>query len=124
MINAFEIRQAWREVFPKSHISGHINYFTGRLQVVGEWSNGIAANDPLRCLICLGNDYVAIEGSILTNPLQPHHYASGAKWRRKTLKNPDYAKVVKAFKEIRAFILAHEAEWHNQYAAIIKEKLS
>jgi hypothetical protein len=126
MIKANEIHKAWQEVFPKSLCYGEPRFIYAYLQRRGEWTSGISANDPLWCRIIIDEDYetVTIEGSIMLNPENPVHYASSAKWRKKTLNNPDYKKVVKAFKDIKSFILTHEANWHNQYAAIIKEKLS
>jgi hypothetical protein len=112
------VKAAWAEVFPKSrcivrNIMGS-TCFTGFLSKDNsEVSNGIIQNDPLSYSgwYAMDNTDVFKEeaASVSIAPPAGSYLAFGsASLRRKSIKQPDHAKLVKRFSELRELIRSNK----------------
>jgi hypothetical protein len=131
MIQA-KIEQAYKNVFPNSHISistgilgSNSLYVKGFLCAKGEWHNGISQNDPLSYSFNIDENgtYEESTCSIIINPSSTYLFADSAKMRRKTIKSVTIEKLEKRFNELKLFILSNETDWHSQYKDVIASKV-
>lgn len=109
-----DIKSAWAEVFPNSNCSARSflgsTCFVGRLaKDSSECANKIIENDPLNYSgwyrMDPGDVYKELRADLFVAPPVGSNLVYGrAKLRNKSIKQPDRAKLVKRFLELREFI--------------------
>ena len=118
-----DIKSAWAEVFPNSHCSAR-NFlgstcFVGRLaKDYSECANRIIENDPLNYAgwyrLDDGDVYKEDRADLFVKPPVGANLVYGrAKLRNKSIKQPDRAKLVKRFLELREFIRSEKDNMIN-----------
>jgi trehalose/maltose hydrolase-like predicted phosphorylase len=125
------IKQAFLNVFPNSHISvsagilgSEAFYVSARLFKPDEWANGIAQNDPLTYHFNIDNNVYTETGlNLKVKPTKSYLYCDSAKLRKKTIKDCNGEKLEKRFKEVKEFIKSNLPDVFDNERDLIKSKL-
>ena len=116
-MNDSDIKNAYHEVFPLSHISitqsvlgGSAQYIKCYIQNNTDWANAISHNDPLNYMFSIDETGVYSEHnlSIQVKPKNKYMFASSELLRKKTIKNINYQKLIARFTAIKHFIISNQ----------------
>jgi hypothetical protein len=111
---AEDVKKAWHQVMPNSAISARkiLGGWTFRFFLVNskdECANGILENDPFYYSARLSGDgtFEETNSYMHVKPTKPNMVYGSVRFRKKTIKEPTFEKLVKRFSDVRNWIMSN-----------------